>query len=102
MNRTALLAGAVTGAVFGVTAVALAPAVQATVTPHTQQVVCGNWEMRGATGAYPDVTFGGPPAGSSVAKHSATLVKPGTGIQPGVEFAAKGLTVAAPAGLTVT
>lgn len=102
MNRTAVLAGAVTGLVFGVSAVALAPAVSATVTPATNQVVCGQWKMRGATGAYPAVTFGGPPAGSSVSKHSAKLVKPATGIQPGVEFAAKGLNLPAPAGMTIS
>ena len=60
--------------------------------------VCATWQMRGATGAYPAVTFGGAPAGSSVGASSATLVKPTEGVQPGVEFAAFDLEVQAPAG----
>ena len=59
--------------------------------------VCATWKMRGATGAYPAVVFGGPPEGSSVTASSAKLVKP-EGVQPGVEFAAKDLDVEAPAG----
>lgn len=67
-------------------------------TPAAQDPVCATWKMRGATGAYPEVTFGGPPAGSSVSASSATLVKPAEGVAPGVEFAAFDLEIQAPAG----
>lgn len=64
-----------------------------------QEPICeATWKMRGATGAYPDVEFGGPPQGSAVTKTTAKLVKPATGTQPGVEFAAFDLDVVAPAG----
>jgi LPXTG-motif cell wall-anchored protein len=59
---------------------------QATVEP-----VCGTWLMQGATGKYPEITFGGAPAGSAVYKSSARLVKPTEGTDPGVQFAAKNL-----------
>lgn len=59
--------------------------------------VCADWQMRGATGEYPNVTFGGAPAGSSVSKDSATLVKPASGVMPGVEFAAKDVGIDGPA-----
>jgi hypothetical protein len=66
----------------------------ATESGHTTvKPICATWTMRGATGAYPDVTFGGPPQGSAVGKNLARLVKPTTGEQPGVEFATKALGV---------
>lgn len=70
--------------------------IHATVT-QPDPVCEATWEMRGATGAYPTVVFGGPPDGSSVTKTTAKLVKPNTGVQPGVEFAAFDLDVQAPA-----
>lgn len=81
--------------------VGVAPA-QATNHVHASatqpEPVCeATWKMRGATGAYPDVTFGGPPPGSTIGDHFAKLVKPAEGVQPGVEFAAFDLEIQAPA-----
>jgi hypothetical protein len=64
--------------------------------------VCAVWEMRGATGAYPDVTFGGAPRGSYVRSRSAKLVKPAEGTAPGVEFATFALGYTAQEDVTVT
>jgi LPXTG-motif cell wall-anchored protein len=69
---------------------------QATVEP-----VCGTWLMQGATGKYPDVNFGGAPAGSNVGQFSAKLVKPTVGEDPGVQFAAKNLEYTATEPTTV-
>lgn len=77
-------------------------AAPATATPPSEhKPVCATWIMRGATGAYPNVSFGGAPAGSEVKNYSATLVKPADGVQPGVEFAAFDLDVEATADTTV-
>jgi LPXTG-motif cell wall-anchored protein len=81
--------------------VGVAPA-QATNHVHASatqpEPVCeATWKMRGATGAYPAVTFGGPPPGSTIGDYFAKLVKPAEGVQPGVEFAAFDLEIQAPA-----
>ena len=58
------------------------------------ETVCGTWQLRGATGQYPAITFGGAPAGASVESASSVkLVKPTEGVMPGVEFAAYDLDV---------
>jgi hypothetical protein len=101
-TRTAILASAVLGVVAGGLTLAVMP-VQAA--PAVAKVVCGDWQARGATGAYPAVTFGGPPAGTEIiTKHTAKLVKPASGVQPGVEFAAKNLSITTTAvtGITVS
>jgi LPXTG-motif cell wall-anchored protein len=55
--------------------------------PTYHEYVCPTWTLRGATGEYPNVTFGDAPAGSSVTSPvTVTLVKPTSGAQPGVEF----------------
>lgn len=92
----AALAGLVGLVAAGLVGLA-APAASATET-QPDPVCEATWKMRGATGAYPAVVFGGPPDGSSVTKTTAKLVKPDTGVQPGVEFAAKDLEIQAPAG----
>jgi hypothetical protein len=82
---------------FGLAALVLSAPASATET--TPKPVCAVWKMRGATGAYPNVTFGSMPEGSNVGKYSARLAKP-TGadaVQPGVEFASKDLGVEASA-----
>jgi hypothetical protein len=62
-------------------------------TPEAEPV-CGTWQIRGATGPYPDVDFGDTPAGAEVVSSSkVVLVKPTEGIEPGVEFAAFDLDV---------
>jgi len=76
----------------------VAVAAPAAATETQPEPVCeATWKMRGATGAYPNVTFGGPPPGSTVADHFAKLTKPSEGIDPGVEFAAFDLEIQAPA-----
>lgn len=86
------LAGLVAAGLVGLAAPA------ASATEIQPEPVCeATWTMRGATGAYPAVVFGGPPEGSAVTKTTAKLVKPDTGVQPGVEFAAFDLDIQAPA-----
>lgn len=92
MIRTIAVAGAAIVAGLGIAAT---PAVATGDKHTTPQVICAAWNMRGATGVYPAVSFGGPPPGSFVGKHTATLVKPTVGEQPGVEFASKALGVKA-------
>ena len=60
------------------------------------ETVCGTWQLRGATGQYPAIVFGGAPAGASVESASSVkLVKPVEGVMPGVEFAAYDLDFSA-------
>lgn len=98
MNRIrAILATAAVGLVAGL---ALAAPAQATET--TPEPVCGTWQLRGTTGAYPAIVFGPTPAGAEVKnERKAELVKP-TGEAPGVEFAAYNLDVTGPATVTAT
>lgn len=66
----------------------------AKATPAEHEPVCATWKLRGATGQYPDITFGGAPAGAEVVSSSkVVLVKPTEGTMPGVEFAAYDLDV---------
>lgn len=79
-----LALAALIGALVGL--VALSVPAQATEQGET---VCATWQLRGATGQYPAIVFGGAPAGSSVESSSSVkLVKPTEGVMPGVEFAA--------------
>lgn len=87
-TRLAAVLGAV---VLGLGGLALAS--PSSAKPATAPVVCSTWVMRSATGAYPAVVFGPAPAGSSVAKFSAVLKKPTSGIAPGVEFVSKNVPV---------
>jgi LPXTG-motif cell wall-anchored protein len=64
-----------------------------TCPPQQEPPVCGTWKARGATGAYPNITFGGKPAGTEISATTAKLTKPADGIDPGVEFAAADLDV---------
>jgi hypothetical protein len=66
----------------------------AKATPAEPEPVCATWQLRGATGPYPDVDFGDAPADAEVVSSSkVVLVKPTEGVQPGVEFAAFDLDV---------
>lgn len=86
----------VIGMVLALTAVAAALAVAdiaRAATPEPEPV-CATWNLRGATGQYPDVVFGDEPAGAEVVSSSkVVLVKPTEGTMPGVEFAAYDLDV---------
>ncbi len=65
---------------------------------------CPTWNARGATGTYPDITFGKRPLGTIITPSSARLTKPMVGTAPGVEFAARDMKVFAfgrPATVTV-
>jgi hypothetical protein len=90
----AMLAGLVAAG-----AVALATPAGATVTEPGP--VCGTWNMRGTSGTYPEIAFGGAPSGSSVGTYTARLVKPTEGTAPGVEFAAKDLEITGPVTIRV-
>ncbi|HEU4752336.1 MAG TPA: LPXTG cell wall anchor domain-containing protein [Armatimonadota bacterium] len=92
VTALAAMLGLVTAGLVGLAA-------PASATTQTEPV-CATWKMRGVTGAYPDLEFGGAPEGSSVSAGSATLVKAEgeDSEQPGVEFAARNLTVQAPEG----
>lgn len=90
MNRKTLLASLAAGALV---ALALGGPVYATPDTDETKPVCATWQARGATGAYPDVTFGGKPAGTEISKSTVKLTKPAEGVQPGVEFASKDLGV---------
>lgn len=82
-----------------------ATAVLAFTAPAQASTTCPSWTLRGATGAYPDVTFGGAPTGAKVVGATEVkLVKPADGVQPGVEFATKdaGITLDAAGDITVT
>lgn len=92
------LAAALAGLVGLLAAGLVGLAAPAQATETQPDPVCATWKMRGATGAYPAVVWGGAPDGSSVSKLSAKLVKPAEGVQPGVEFATKDLEVQAPEG----
>lgn len=90
--KLSLVALAVIGGFVSLTALA---AGATTRTGTGTGPVCATWQMRGATGAYPAVVFGGAPAGSSVSKGTAKLVKPAEGTDPGVEFATRDIRVTA-------
>jgi hypothetical protein len=82
-------------------AASFAPAAEALAAePADEAPVCASWKAEGATGAYPAVTFGGKPDGTVITKNSAKLMKPATGVQPGVQFAAKDVDLKAPEGGT--
>lgn len=88
-TRIAILAGAVA---LGGAALAL----PAAATPVKTPTVCGDWKLRGATGAYPAIVFGDAPDHAAVlSADKVKLVKPATGVMPGVEFAAFDLDVEA-------
>jgi len=93
MRKTLTAAFAVLTATLAGMAGAVALATSPSQATGSAPIVCGTWKMRGATGTYPAITFGGAPAGSSVHRFSAVLKKPTTGVDPGVEFAAKDLKV---------
>lgn len=83
----ATLTGAVGFTVAGV-ALAVTPAAHATgKIPGDPPPVCSTWKARGATGAYPNVVFGGKPFGTDISASGAKLTKPLQGVDPGVEFA---------------
>jgi hypothetical protein len=71
--------------------------VQAAATDASK--VCPTWQLRGATGKYPEIVWGEPGEGSGVTATTVTLVKPAAGVDPGVEFVAKAANL--PAG-TIT
>jgi len=62
--------------------------------------VCGTWEIRGATGTYPEIEFGPAPEGSEVV--DADTVKLTKAPNGGVEFAAFGLGLELEAETTVS
>jgi LPXTG-motif cell wall-anchored protein len=91
-KRTFALGGALLAGLLAVGA--LAPAASATEEQEEPETVCGTFQLRGATGKYPEVTFGPAPAGSSVVDASTVVLKkPTEGEDPGVEFAAFDLDV---------
>lgn len=68
--------------------IAMDSATARAATPE-QDPICAEWKLRGATGAYPAVVFGDTPAGATVVDaKTVKLVKPASGVDPGVEFAA--------------
>lgn len=89
MKRKTLLASLAAGVLV---ALGLGGPVYATPDTDEPEPVCATWQARGATGTYPDVTFGGKPAGTEISKSTAKLTKP-EGVDPGVEFASKDLGV---------
>jgi LPXTG-motif cell wall-anchored protein len=104
LMKTRLAAALAVAGLMAAGLVGLTPAAQATNHVHSAlateiqpEPVCATWKMRGATGAYPAVVWGGAPAGSSVTETRAKLVKPVEGVDPGVEFASFDLEVQAPA-----
>ena len=95
--------GVLIAAAVGAFSVGFFPtAAKATPTP-TPEPYCSTWKMRGATGQYPEVTFGDKPADSSFTENRARLTKPSEGVMPGVEFATfnANIDLAAPATLSV-
>jgi LPXTG-motif cell wall-anchored protein len=98
------LAAALAGLGLALAAGLVALAAPAAATETQNEPVCATWTMRGATGKYPAVVWGGAPDGSSVTKTSAKLVKPEAAegeeplVDPGVEFVTKGLMIQAPEG----
>jgi LPXTG-motif cell wall-anchored protein len=62
-----------------------------TCPPVRKEPICATWQARGATGAYPNIVFGGQPDGTVIGDYTAKLTKPSTGTMPGVEFAARDL-----------
>lgn len=89
MKRTTivLLAGALAAGFY------LGTPDSAGATPAAPAPICADWQARGATGSYPDVTFGGKPAGTEISASTAKLTKPASGVAPGVEFASFDLGV---------
>jgi hypothetical protein len=75
--------------VFAVVMTAIGPFGNRADATEQGEPVCATWKLRGATGQYPVIVFGGAPAGASVESSSSVkLVKPTEGVMPGVEFAA--------------
>jgi hypothetical protein len=67
-------------------AIVLGAPAQATPGNDEPETICSTWKARGATGAYPDIDFGGKPDGTEISTSTAKLTKP-EGVSPGVEFA---------------
>lgn len=96
MNLRRMIGAALGALILGGLTVAVAAA-PASATDADK--VCPTWQLRGATGAYPEIVWGEPGEGSTATATTVTLVKPATGVAPGVEFVAKAVNL--PAG-TIT